>query len=76
VVPTDCRSPARNVVARINRAVLTSPARDWSEWPTMQTKDNNFFDKPKQQKLKVFDKCFPKNFWQKCSSEKLLAEKI
>jgi hypothetical protein len=28
--------------ARIKRAVLTSPARDWSEWPTMQTKDNNF----------------------------------
>jgi hypothetical protein len=64
---------------RINRAVLTSPSRDWSEWPTMQTKDNIIFDKSKQQKLKVFNKCssqklLAKMFFRKTFSRKILTK--
>jgi hypothetical protein len=55
--------------AGINHAVLTEIDRNGQ-----RSKLTKFLTNQINKKMKVFDKCFPKNFWQKCFSEKLLAE--
>jgi 5-methylthioribose kinase len=58
-------------LAGINRAVLTEIGRNGQ-----RNKLTKFLTNKINKKMEVFDKCFPKTFWQKYFSKKLLAEKF